>query len=67
VIALGRITAEQCASWRARPWGRLRRAVYRLSQLPTHAILGPEAEFARPAWSSIRATAWDAGRLPVAA
>ena len=31
------------------------------SQLPTHAILGGlQAEFARPAWSSIKATAWDA-------
>ena len=38
------------------------------SQLPTHAILdGLQAEFGRPAWSSICATAWDAARLPVAA
>ncbi len=38
------------------------------TQLPTHAILaGLQAEFGRPAWSSISATAWEAGRLPVAA
>jgi maleate cis-trans isomerase len=33
------------------------------SQLPTRAILGSlEQEFGRPAWSSIRATAWQAGQ-----
>jgi maleate cis-trans isomerase len=36
------------------------------SQLPTHAILDDlRVEFDRPAWSSIRATAWDAARLPI--
>jgi maleate cis-trans isomerase len=36
------------------------------SQLPTHAILSDlQREFDRPAWSSIRATAWDAVRLPI--
>jgi maleate cis-trans isomerase len=69
IEALGRITAEQVRE--------LARATMRpdcdalfigCSQLPTHAILdGLAAEFGRPAWSSIRATAWDAGRLPVAA
>jgi maleate isomerase len=69
VAALGRITAAQVRD--------LARATMRpdcdalfigCSQLPTHAILaGLQEEFGRPAWSSIRATAWDAGRLPVAA
>jgi maleate cis-trans isomerase len=69
VVALGRITAMQVRE--------LARATMRpdcdalfigCSQLPTHAILaGLQAEFGRPAWSSIRATAWDAGRLPVTA
>jgi maleate isomerase len=69
VTALGRITAAEVRD--------LARATMRpdcdalfigCSQLPTHAILaGLQEEFGRPAWSSIRATAWDAGRLPVAA
>ena len=69
VAALGRITAAEVRD--------LARATMRpdcdalfigCSQLPTHAILaGLQEEFGRPAWSSIRATAWDAARLPVAA
>lgn len=69
VTALGRITAEQVRE--------MARATMRpdcdalfigCSQLPTYAILeGLEAETGRPAWSSIRATAWDVMRLPVAA
>ena len=69
VIALGRITAEQVRELARATMGPDCDALFiGCSQLPTHAILaGLEAEFARPAWSSIRATAWDAGRLPVAA
>ncbi len=38
------------------------------SQLPTHAILGGlEREFGRPAWSSIRATAWQVQRADASA
>ena len=38
------------------------------SQLPTRAILGGlEREFGRPVWSSIRATAWAAGRVAATA
>jgi maleate cis-trans isomerase len=38
------------------------------SQLPTFAILSNlAAEFDRPAWSSISATAWDAARMPAPA
>ena len=69
VAALGRITAMQVRE--------LARATMRpdcdalfigCSQLPTHAILaGLQSELGRPAWSSIRATAWEAARLPVAA
>jgi maleate isomerase len=69
VEALGRITAAEVRD--------LARATMRpdcdalfigCSQLPTNAILaGLQEEFGRPAWSSIRATGWDAGRLPVAA
>ena len=34
------------------------------SQLPTYEILdGLQAEFGRPAWSSIKATAWQACRV----
>jgi maleate cis-trans isomerase len=69
VIALARITAEQVRELARATMGPDCDALFiGCSQLPTHAILaGLEAEFARPAWSSIRATAWDAGRLPVAA
>jgi maleate cis-trans isomerase len=36
------------------------------TQLPTHEVLdGLEREFKRPAWSSIRATAWQASRACV--
>jgi maleate isomerase len=69
VIALGRITAGEVRDLARATMGPDCDALFiGCSQLPTHAILaGLEAEFARPAWSSIRATAWDAGRLPVAA
>jgi len=67
--ALGRITAEQVRDLARKTMGPDCDALFiGCSQLPTHSILaGLQAEFARPAWSSIRATAWDAVRLPVAA
>jgi maleate cis-trans isomerase len=69
VTALGRITAEQVRDLACATMGPDCDALFiGCSQLPTHAILdGLQAEFARPAWSSIKATAWDAARLPVAA
>jgi maleate cis-trans isomerase len=67
VEALGRITAEQVRDLARATMGPDCDALFiGCSQLPTYAILaGLEAEFARPAWSSIRATAWDAARVPV--
>jgi len=69
VTALGRITAEQVRDLARATMGPDCDALFiGCSQLPTHAILdGLQAEFARPAWSSIKATAWDAARLPVTA
>jgi maleate cis-trans isomerase len=69
VTALGRITAEQVRDLARATMGPDCDALFiGCSKLPTHAILdGLQAEFARPAWSSIKATAWDAARLPVAA
>jgi maleate cis-trans isomerase len=66
VTALGRITAQEVRDLARATMGPDCDALFiGCSQLPTHAILtGLEAEFARPAWSSIRATAWDAGRVP---
>jgi maleate cis-trans isomerase len=67
--ALGRITADQVRDLARKTMGPDCDALFiGCSQLPTHAILaGLQAEFDRPAWSSIRATAWDAIRLPIAA
>jgi maleate isomerase len=69
VDALGRITADEVRALARTTMGSDCDALFiGCSQLPTHAILaGLETEFDRPAWSSIRATAWDATRLPVAA
>ena len=69
VTELGRITAEQVRDLARATMGADCDALFiGCSQLPTHAILdGLQAEFARPAWSSIKATAWDAARLPIAA
>ena len=67
--ALGRITATQVRDLARKTMGPDCDALFiGCSQLPTHSILaGLQAEFAKPAWSSIRATAWDAARLPIAA
>ena len=67
VAALGRITAEDVRELARATMGRDCDALFiGCSQLPTHAILDDlRTEFDRPAWSSIRATAWDAVRLPV--
>ena len=67
--ALGRITADQVRDLARQTMGPDCDALFiGCSQLPTHAILaGLQAEFDRPAWSSIRATAWDSIRLPIAA
>jgi maleate cis-trans isomerase len=64
VAALGRITAEEVRNLARATMGRDCDALFiGCSQLPTHAILpGLEAEFARPAWSSICATAWEVTR-----
>ncbi len=64
VAALGRITAEEVRELARKTMGADCDALFiGCSQLPTHAILpGLAAEFGRPAWSSIRATAWDAER-----
>ncbi len=69
VVALGQITAEQVRDLARATMGPDCDALFiGCSQLPTRGILaGLQAEFGRPAWSSICATAWDAGRLPVAA
>jgi maleate isomerase len=69
VVALGRITAEEVRTLARTTMGADCDALFiGCSQLPTHAILaGLAAEFSRPAWSSIAATAWDAARLPIAA
>jgi maleate isomerase len=69
VTALGRITADKVRDLARATMGPDCDALFiGCSQLPTHAILaGLQAELARPAWSSISATAWDAARLPVAA
>jgi maleate isomerase len=69
VVALGRITAEEVRVLARATMGPDCDALFiGCSQLPTRAILADlQAEFGRPAWSSIRATAWDAVRLPVAA
>jgi maleate isomerase len=69
VTALGRITAEQVRDLARATMGPDCDALFiGCSQLPTHAILDAlQAEFARPAWSSIKATAWNAARLPVSA
>jgi maleate cis-trans isomerase len=65
VAALGRITAQEVRDLARATMGPDCDALFiGCSQLPTHAILaGLEAEFTRPAWSSIRATAWDAARV----
>jgi maleate cis-trans isomerase len=65
VAALGRITAQEVRDLARATMGPDCDALFiGCSQLPTHAILaGLEAELARPAWSSIRATAWDAARV----
>jgi maleate cis-trans isomerase len=69
VVALGRITAEEVRTLARATMGPDCDAMFiGCSQLPTHAILGQlAAEFERPTWSSICATAWDARRLPIAA
>jgi maleate cis-trans isomerase len=69
VDALGRITAEDVRGLACATMGSDCDALFiGCSQLPTHAILDDlEREFNRPAWSSIRATAWDATRLPLSA
>jgi maleate cis-trans isomerase len=61
IAALGRITAEEVRDLARATMGSDCDALFiGCSQLPTRAILsGLEAEFARPAWSSIRATAWE--------
>jgi maleate cis-trans isomerase len=66
---LGRITAEEVRELARKTMGPDCDALFiGCTQLPTYAILaGLQAEFDRPAWSSISATAWDAVRLPVAA
>lgn len=66
--ALGRITAEQVRDLARQTMGPDCDALFiGCSQLPTRDILaGLQAECGRPAWSSIRATGWDASRLPVA-
>lgn len=69
VTALGRITAGQVRDLARATMGPDCDGMFiGCSQLPTHAILdGLHAEFKRPTWSSICATAWDARRLPIAA
>lgn len=69
VNALGRITAEQVRDLaRATMLPDADAMFIGCSQLPTHAVLGGlAAEFGKPAWSSISATAWELQRLPVAA
>jgi maleate cis-trans isomerase len=69
VAALGRITAEEVRELARATMGRDCDALFiGCSQLPTYTILDDlREEFDRPAWSSIRATAWDAMRVPVSA
>src|SRR6267154_2412509 len=69
VMSLGRITAIEVQELARKTMGPDCDALFiACSQLPTRAILaGLASELGRPAWSSISATAWDAGRLPVAA
>jgi maleate cis-trans isomerase len=69
VAALGRITADEVRELARATMGQDCDALFiGCAHLPTHAILaGLQAEFGRPARSSIQATAWDAMRLPVAA
>lgn len=66
VTTLGRITAEQVRGLARTTMGPDCDALFiGCSQLPTHAILSDlQREFDRPAWSSIRATAWNAIRSP---
>ncbi|MBM3531152.1 MAG: hypothetical protein FJX62_24005 [Alphaproteobacteria bacterium] len=66
VMALGRITADEVRTLARATMAPDCDALFiGCSQLPTHSILsGLQAEFGRPAWSSIYATAWDAMRLP---
>jgi maleate cis-trans isomerase len=68
VMALGRITAEQVRGLAAATMGGDCDALFiGCSQLPTQAVLaGLAAQFARPALSSIQATAWDAERVMAA-
>jgi maleate cis-trans isomerase len=65
VTALGRITPDQVRELARATMGPDCDALFiGCSQLPTRSILaGLQAEFGRPAWSSIYATAWDAARL----
>lgn len=67
VNALGRITAKEVQALSQQTMGRDCDALFiGCSQLPTHAILSElEGAFGRPAWSSIKATAWDAVRIPM--
>src|SRR5258708_36932120 len=69
VTALGRITAQEVRDLARATMGPDCDALFiGCSQLPTFAILDDlREEFGRPAWSSIRATAWDAVRVPVSA
>jgi maleate cis-trans isomerase len=69
VHALGRITASEVRDLARKTMGRDCDALFiGCTQLPTHAVLpGLQAEFGRPAWSSISATAWDAVQLRAAA
>ena len=66
LLALGRITADEVLALSQQTMGQDCDALFiGCSQLPTYAILGKlERAFKRPAWSSIKATAWDAARLP---
>ena len=68
VVALGCITAQQVRNLACATMGPDCDALFiGCSQLPTYAILADlQREFDRPAWSSIRATAWDAMRVPLA-
>jgi maleate cis-trans isomerase len=62
--ALGRITAAEVRELALETMGPDCDALFiGCSQLPTHAVLhGLATHFGRPAWSSIKATAWDAQR-----
>ena len=61
--------ARRFATLRAQRWDRIatRCSSAARSCRPTRSSTACKAEFDRPAWSSIRATAWDAVRLPVSA